>query len=90
MARPDEDVIREWCRVDDGIFDDVIPVMIAGATRMASHITGHNYESVDMPENVQMWCAALVSHWLTNPDAQAKNEIAPHLERLLDSERLWK
>lgn len=89
MALPDETAVREWCRIDDGQFDDVLPMMISGATNMASHITGRNYLNEVMPDNVQMWCAAVVSHWLSNPDAQAKNEIAPFLDRMLDSERKY-
>lgn len=89
MALPDEDVIREWCRLDQGQFDDVLPVMIAGASRHASHITGRDYATEDMPENVQMWVAAQVSHWITNPDALAKNEVSPYMLRLLDPDRLY-
>lgn len=89
MAQPDEDTIRQWCRLDGGQFDDVLPLLIAGATRHASHITGRNYESESMPENVQMWVAAQVSHWIANPDAMAKNEIAQHTMRLLDPDRRY-
>lgn len=94
MAAPTVDFIKTWCRVDGAEFDDILPVMIASATASASQETGHDYATEAMPESVQMWCAAQVSHWLSMPDAavspsgnnQQKNIF---LDGLLDPHRLY-
>jgi len=69
MAEPSTDFIKAWCRIDGDEFDAILPAMIASATASASHETGHNYATVEMPRSVQMWCAAQVSHWLASPEA---------------------
>ncbi|MDD2742330.1 MAG: head-tail connector protein [Rhodocyclaceae bacterium] len=91
MAAPDISFIKSWCRIDGAEFDLILPAMIADATARASHETGADYLTVDMPESVKIWCAAQVAHWLANPEAavaatQQKNLF---LDGLLDPHRLF-
>lgn len=69
MAAPSSDFIKAWCRIDGDRFDLILPAMIASATACASHETGHDYVTDDMPESVQIWCAAQVAHWIATPEA---------------------
>ena len=90
MAAPTIDFIKSWCRVDGAEFDAILPVMIASAVTGASKETGHDYSAEDMPESVQMWCAAQVSHWLSNPDAFGNAvEKNPFLDELIYPHKLY-
>ena len=92
MAAPPTEFIKAWCRIDGNEFDAILPAMIASATASASHETGHDYSTEVMPESVQMWCAAQVSHWLSSPAALAGGDSKknPFLDGLLDPHRLFK
>lgn len=91
MAAPTTEFIKAWCRIDGSEFDAVLPAMIASATASASHETGHDYSTEAMPESVQMWCAAQVSHWLSSPEAAANVQSHKNLflDGLLDQHRLY-
>jgi hypothetical protein len=69
MAAPDIVVVKTWCRIDGTEFDTLLPPMIAHATALASHETGIDYTTTDMPDGVLMWCCAQVAHWIANPAA---------------------
>lgn len=69
MAAPSSEFIKAWCRIDGAEFDLILPAMIASATACASHETGNDYVTVDMPEPVKIWCAAQVAHWIATPEA---------------------
>lgn len=69
MAAPSSEFIKAWCRINGAEFDLILPAMIASATACASHETGNDYVTVDMPESVKIWCAAQVAHWLSSPEA---------------------
>ncbi len=91
MAAPDIDLIKTWARIDDTSFDAILPMMITGATGLASHACGVDFVAEIMPESVQMWVAAQVSYWVNNPDAAAdrKTEQSPFLNGLLDPHRTY-
>lgn len=91
MAAPTTEFIKAWCRIDGNEFDAILPAMIASATASASHETGHDYSTEAMPESVQMWCAAQVSHWLKNAEATTEKSIlkTPYIDGLLDPHRLY-
>ena len=94
MAAPTTEFIKAWCRIDGNEFDAILPAMIASATASASHETGHDYSTEAMPESVQMWCAAQVSHWLSSPEAAVSpsgNNPQKNLflDGLLDPHRLY-
>lgn len=91
MAAPDIDFIKAWCRIDGSEFDDVIPALIASATAGASHEVGVDYATEDMPESVQVWCAAQVAHWISTPEAASDKSLErnPFLSRLLDPYRVY-
>lgn len=87
----DVNLVKSWARIDGEQFDAVLPMMIASAVALASHETGVDYTQVDMPPNVQQWCAAQVSYWINNPDAGAegKTNPSPFLGGLLDPDRTF-
>lgn len=94
MAAPDTSFIKAWCRIDGSEFDVILPAMIADATARASHETGVDYASVDMPESVKIWCAAQVAHWIATPEAVVSpsgNNPQKNLflDGLLDPHRLF-
>jgi hypothetical protein len=89
MAIPDIDLAKQVCRIDGTDLEDVIEMSLRGATAMASDVARVNYEAVDMPPNVESWVLAVTAHWMANPEALAKNELSPGLQRLLDSVRKW-
>lgn len=94
MAAPTIDFIKSWCRVDGAEFDAILPVMIASAVTGASQETGHDYLTEDMPESVQIWCAAQVAHWLSSPEGVIQptgNNPQKNLflDGLLDAHRLY-
>lgn len=94
MAAPTTEFIKAWCRIDGNEFDAILPAMIASATASASHETGHDFSTEIMPESVQMWCAAQVSHWLAMPDAAvlpagSNPQKNLFLDGLLDPHRLY-
>lgn len=94
MAAPTTEFIKAWCRIDGAEFDTILPAMIASATASASHETGHDYATEDMPESVKIWCAAQVAHWLATPEAAVSpsgNNPQKNLflDGLLDPYRLY-
>lgn len=91
MAAPDTSFIKAWCRIDGSEFDVILPAMIADATARASHETGVDYASVDMPESVKIWCAAQVAHWIATPGAATEKAHQRNLflDGLLDPHRLY-
>ncbi len=94
MPAPTIDFIKAWCRVDGDEFDAILPAMIASATAGASSETGHDYSVETMPESVQIWCAAQVSHWIATPEAAvlasgSNQQTNLLLDGLLDPHRLY-
>lgn len=89
MPAPDLALIKSWCGVFGPEYDAQLPIMVAAATRLASHECGVDYVAEPMPENVQQWCAAQVSYWINNPDAAAEKPLhkSPFIDGLLDPER---
>ncbi|WP_028310977.1 head-tail connector protein [Derxia gummosa] len=87
MPAPDLALVKSWCRIDGTEFDGQLPTMVTAATAMASHETGIDYLTEEMPEAVQQWCAAVVSHWLSNPGSEAAP--SPFMARLLDPHRTY-
>ena len=95
MAAPTLEFIKAWCRIDGDEFGAVLPALIASATAGASHETGHDYATEEMPESVQMWCAAQVAHWLAMPEAATSSSGNNHqknlfLDGLLDPHRAYR
>lgn len=94
MAAPTTEFIKAWCRIDGNEFDAILPAMIASATAISSHETGHDYRTETMPESVKMWCAAQVAHWLASPESvisPSGNDPKKNvfLDGLLDQHRLY-
>lgn len=91
MAAPSTEFIKSWCRIDGAEFDAILPDMIADATARASHETGNDYATVDMPGSVKMWCAAQVAYWLASPEAASDktHQRSPFLDGLLDPHRKY-
>lgn len=91
MAAPTLDFIKAWCRIDGSEFDAILPAMIASALAGASHETGRDYATVEMPEAVKIWCASQVAHWLATPEASASGQMQKNifLDGLLDPHRLY-
>lgn len=91
MAAPTTEFIKAWCRIDGAEFDAILPAMIASATASASHETGHDYTTVDMPESVKIWCAAQVANWLASPEAATGGQAQKNLflDGLLDPHRMY-
>lgn len=91
MAAPDSDLVKVWCRIDGTEFDDILPMMIASATALASHETGVDYTIEPMPESVQQWVAANVAYWTENPNAanDKTSDPSPFLACLLDPYRTF-
>jgi len=91
MAAPDISFIKAHCRIDGVEFDAILPTMIASATAVASHETGNDYVTEDMPASVQIWCAAQVGHWLVTPEAVVSGQAYknPFLNGLLDPYRVY-
>ncbi len=89
MAAPETALIKTWARIDGTEFDTILPMMIASATALVIQETGVDYLTVAMPESVQQWCAAIVAHWINNPDAASDKTLvpSPFLGGLLDPYR---
>lgn len=91
MPKPTDSLIKVYCRIDGSEFDAILPTMIDAATALASHETGVDYTTAAMPEAVQQWCAAQISHWIDNPSAASDKQMhkAPYIDRLLDPYRSY-
>lgn len=89
MSAPTTAFVKQWARIDGTEFDAILPTMIAAATKLASHETGHDYTTEAMPEPVQQWCAAQVSFWISQPDAATERPLvkSPFIDGLLDPYR---
>lgn len=69
--------VKEWCRIDGNEFDGILPTMIATATTMASHETGHDYHTEPMPEPVKAFIAAQCAYWIDHPAAATEKQMMP-------------
>lgn len=86
MAAPSTEFIKFWCKIDGAEYDGILPDLIADATARASHETGYDYATVEMPASVKLWCGAQVAHWIANPEAATAGALHknPYLDGLLD------
>lgn len=90
MAVPDTSYIKQWCRIDGAEFDTILPVLIASATKLASHECATDYTTTTMPDAVKAWVAATVYYWINNPSAGTeKMTPSPFLAGLLDPYRSY-
>lgn len=89
MAAPDLQLVKDWCRIDGDEFDLILPVLIAGATKQASHACGTDYAAEAMPETVTAWVCAQVAFWIDNPESGSDGRMkpSPFLAGLLDPYR---
>jgi hypothetical protein len=91
MAVPDTTVVKQWCRIDGTEFDLILPVLIASATKLASHECAVDYTTTTMPDGVKSWVCAQVAFWIANPESGSSNRItpSPFLAGLLDPYRSY-
>lgn len=91
MPAPDIQVIKDWCRISDDAFDGILPGLIATATVLAGHETGHDYTTEAMPAPVQTWVAAQCAYWIDQPAAATERAMvkSTFLDGLLDPYRTY-
>ena len=89
MAKPDLQVVKDWCRISDDAFDNVLPVLIDSATALAVHETGIDYFTEYMPPPVETWVSAQCAYWVDQPAAatEARMVKSPFIDGLLDPYR---
>lgn len=92
MPAPDIALVKAWCSIDGTEFDAQLPMVIDSATRLASHMTGRDYLSEEMPTPVQQWVCAQVASTLPYREAIITGAIVaanPLVDRLLDPYRTY-